>query len=57
MHDKNSEKEFFIIILKENKNQESNKNSIIDALNKIIFKVNYLKETIQQFVKAAKYEL
>ena len=46
MHNKNSEKKFFIIILKEVKNQENNRNSTINVLNKIIFEVNYLKNIV-----------
>ena len=57
MHDENSEKKFFTIISKEVANQENDRNSTVDALNKTIFKVNHLKETIQKFVEAAKYEL
>ena len=57
MHDENNEKKFFIIISKEHKNQENDKDSTVNVLNKIIFKVNHLKNTVQQFVKAAKYKL
>ena len=57
MHDKNSEKKFFIMILKEHKSQEENKNSTVNVLNKAIFEINHLKNTVQKFVKATKYKL
>ena len=57
MHDENSEKKFFIMISKEHENQENDRDLIINALNKTIFKVNNLKDTVQKFVEAAKYEL
>ena len=45
------------MISKKNKDQKNNRDSIIDALNKAIFKVNHLKNTVQKFVKAAEYKL
>ena len=56
MHKKNNKKKFFIVILKKHKNQRDNKNLIVNALNKIIFEINYLKNIIQQFVKVTKYK-
>ena len=57
MHDENNEKKFFIIISKEHKNKENDRDLIINALNKIILKVNYLKDIVQKFVKATEYKL
>ena len=45
------------MISKENKNQKDDRNSTVNALNKAIFEVNYLKDTIQKFVKITKYKL
>ena len=45
------------MILKEHEKRENDKNSIINALNKTIFEVNHLKNTVQKFVEVVKYEL
>ena len=57
VHDENSEKKFFIIILEKHENRENDRDLTVNALNKTIFEVNNLKDTIQKFVKATKYEL
>ena len=57
VHDENNEKKFFIIISKKNENREDDRDSTVNALNKTIFEVNYLKDTIQQFVEATEYKL
>ena len=57
MHDENSEKKFFIIISEERENQKDNRNSTVNALNKAIFEINHLKNTIQKFVKVTEYKL
>ena len=57
MHDENSEKEFFIMISKEDEDQEDDENSTVNVLNKTIFEAHYLKDTVQKFVKTAEYEL
>ena len=54
MHDENNEKEFFIMILKKNRD---NRELIVNALNKAIFKVNHLKNIVQKFIETAKYKL
>ena len=45
------------MILKEQEDHNNDRDSTVNVLNKTIFEVNYLKDIIQQFVKAAKYEL
>ena len=45
------------MILKKDENQEDDKDSTVNVLNKTIFEVNYLKNTIQKFVKAIEYKL
>ena len=57
MHDKNNEKKFFIIISEEHKNQEVDKNSTANVLNKTIFEINHLKDIVQKFVEATEYML
>ena len=45
------------MISKEHKNQENNRDLTVNVLKKSIFKVNYLKNIAQKFVKAAEYKL
>ena len=44
------------MISEERENQKDDRDSTINALNKVIFEVNHLKNTIQKFVKATEYE-
>ena len=57
VHDENSKKKFFTMISEERENQKDDRNSTVDALNKAIFEVNHLNDTIQKFVKATEYKL
>ena len=45
------------MISEERENQKDDKDSIENVLNKAILEVNYLKDTIQKFVKATEYKL
>ena len=45
------------MISEERENQKDDRNSTVNALNKTIFEVNHLKDTIQKFVKATEYKL
>ena len=45
------------MISKERENQKDDRDSTVNALNRAIFEVNYLKDTIQEFVKATEYKL
>ena len=45
------------MISKKNENQEDDRNLTVNVLNKTIFKVNHLKDTIQQFLNAVEYKL
>ena len=44
------------MISEERKNQKDDRDLTINALNKTIFEVNHLKNTIQKFVKATEYK-
>ena len=39
------------MISEERENQKNNRNSTLNALNKTIFEVNHLKDTIQKLLK------